>query len=355
MWIYVVITIFSMLCASYAQNVRGVVMLRSTYKCLAVLSFLPFALVSMLRFEVGTDWSIYDDYFHWINEGTDRFSEQGFNLLNRIIYLFTKDSVGLFMVVAFLILLFTFLAIYEQSVNIPLSILIFVLTGDFFNSQNQIRQALGMAICIFAFRYVYKRKFWKYLICVLIAFSFHASALLFIPLYWLYGRKISLKVQGLWFAGLVVVLPVANRVLQFIISKTRYSWYFTSRYNQNNFYLLGFLVSVGYLIIYFFYYYYSKAHGEEEDDQYDFLVNIFYLAAVSTLFSTAIPQMVRITSLFSGVAMLSIPKVVQKEHDRNRRIVLYIIVCGVYLVKLIFDVYRNGWYDAIPYQTFLFR
>ena len=29
------------------------------------------------------------------------------------------------------------------------------------------------------------------------------------------------------------------------------------------------------------------------------------------------------------------------------------LVVGAFTVKLVYDVYRNGWYDAVPYQTIL--
>ena len=62
MAVYIIMTIISMLFAGYAQNVKEVESLDSTYRILGVMAFLPFAVVSALRYQVGTDWPIYNDY-----------------------------------------------------------------------------------------------------------------------------------------------------------------------------------------------------------------------------------------------------------------------------------------------------
>lgn len=362
--IYYVIAVFlSMVCASYAANVKKVKSLQGTYRTLCVLAFLPMTFVSVFRYEVGTDWPIYDNYFHKIAAGVDKFSEPGFNLLNRIIGLFTKDSWWLFAVVSLLIGIFMFKAIFEQSVNPAFSILVYVLAGDYFNSQNQLRQALAMSIFLYALKYVKARDWKRYFFWILIASMTHISGILYFPVYFLYGIKVSVPFVCYSFVGVGAVLPVLKKVLVFLISKTKYGWYFDSVYSSNDFDLLGFLVNVGFLVLLLFYYmYYDKYTGDNspegeavQDKEYNLLLYMYYGAAVSTLFSSAVPQMSRITSLFTFVSTLLFPRMIMREYRRNRRIVLYMIVVGVLLVKLLYEVYYVGWYDAIPFQWVFFR
>ena len=169
MAVYIIMTIISMLFAGYAHNVKDVESLDSTYRILGVMAFLPFAVVSALRYQVGTDWPIYNDYFHSIPAGGKKFTEPLFNLLNRFLYHFTQNSYILFAVVAVLLLSFMFLTIFQQSEYLTLSILIFVVSGDFFNSQNQIRQMLATAILLYALKYVYDRNWKHYFLLLLIA------------------------------------------------------------------------------------------------------------------------------------------------------------------------------------------
>ena len=363
MIIYVIAVAFSMICAAYANNVKNIKSLNNTYKILCVLAFLPTTLVSVLRFEVGTDWSIYDDYFHWISEGKDKFSEPLFNLLNRIIYLFTKDSWLLFAVCAVIIGYFTYRAIMEQSVNPAFSILIFMISGDYFNSQNQIRQAIAMAIFLYAMKYMKSRDWKRYYFAMIIALMIHTSAIIYFPLYFLYGKKVNVRLLIGIFCATVVCLPVMKKVIVFVLTKTKYGWYFDSVYNTNDFYLLGFLFTVFFNVILFFYYCYGEKYalekGKTRDEIQDYDFNImmytYYFAGVSVLFSAVVPQMVRITTGFSIVTSLLMPRLMVREHKRNRRIVLYMLGVAVFMVKFVYDVYHNGWYDALPYQSVFTR
>ena len=363
MFVYIIAIALSMTFAYYAYNAKGIEQLKSTYRTLCILTFLPMTFVSVFRYEVGTDWPIYKEYFHMINQGTDKFNEPLFNLLNRVVYLFTHHSWALFAVCAFIICYFTFRAFMEQSINPAYSILIFVLSGDYFNSQNQIRQAMAMAIFLYAMKYIKSRELIKYVVWIVIAGLIHASAFIYLPVYFLYGKKINAKLLGLIYAAIVVFLPVMNKVMVFVVSKTRYNWYFDSAYNMNEFYKLGFLVTSFFMVVTLFYYYYGQKHwkkkseegAECEDYEYNLMTYLYYFAAVSVLFSAAIPQMIRITTALSIVTPFLFPRMMVREHKRNRRLVLYALVTGVFFVKILYDVLHNGWYDAVPYQTIFSR
>lgn len=351
MGVYVAAMVFSMVSAYYAQNVKEIRQLKGTYRFLCVLAFFPMTFVSVFRYHVGTDWPIYDDYFHWISEGRDRFTEPLFNLLNRMVYLFTRDSWWLFAVCALIIGYLTFRTFFEESVYPAFSILIFVITGDYFNSQNQIRQAIAMAVFLYAVKYIKSRNWRRYFFWILIAFLTHTSAVIYAPFYFLYGFEVRAGLLGAVYAGLLVSFPVFRRLLVFVVSRTKYGWYFQSQYNMNNFYFLGFLVTGFFLVLMLYYYYYGRKYGKEEPDlDYNLLVHMYFFAAVSVLFSSVIPQMVRITTALTYGTSLSIPRMVMREHRRNRRIVLYMLVTGAFVVKLLYDVYHNGWYDAVPYR-----
>lgn len=363
MIIYVIAVGISMICATYAYHVKNIKSLNSTYKILCVLAFLPTTLVSVLRYEVGTDWSIYHDYFHWISEGKDKFSEPLFNLLNRVIYFFTQDSWWLFAVCAVIIGFFTYRAIMEQSVNPAFSILIFMISGDYFNSQNQVRQAMAMAIFLFAMKYMKSREWKKYFLWMIIALLIHTSACIYFPMYFLYGRKVPVRFLIGLYGIMICALPIMKKGIVFVLTKTKYAWYFDSVYNTNDFYLLGFLFTLFLNVLLLFYYCYGEKHalekGKSRDEIQDYDFNImlysYYFAGVSVLFSATVPQMVRITTGLSIVTALLMPRLVVREHRRNRRIILYMLITAVFMVKFLYDVYHNGWYAALPYQSVFSR
>ena len=155
MFWYLLALVLSMRFASAAQNLKGKNDLHvdggsfhfhRTYVCLMVLAFLPLFTVAALRYEVGTDWPIYLDYYNWINDGTKSFSEVLFNLMNKLAFRIAGDFQGMVVLVAFLSYFFLFKAIEEQSISFPLSLLIYFVSTLFFASMNQLRQAITMPI-----------------------------------------------------------------------------------------------------------------------------------------------------------------------------------------------------------------
>ena len=157
MFIYLLTLAISLLFAKLASNASRYPALKGTVRTFAILSSLPFILNSILRGQVGTDWLIYDTYYYEISNGGRKFSEPLFNLLNRILYMISSDSLLLFAVVGFVTLALFFAGIYQQSEIAVYSVLLFFLTGRYFASLNQIRQMLAISLFFFAFKYIVQR------------------------------------------------------------------------------------------------------------------------------------------------------------------------------------------------------
>lgn len=348
MVVYLIMLAISLFFASCAGRIRDIQECRRSYRVFAVLSFLPFFLVSAIRYEVGTDWSIYEEYFYAINNGTNKFKEPIFNLLNRLIYLFSKDAQLLFVVVAALSLGFAFCAIYKQSKYIPFSILLYFLSTNYFNSLNQLRQSLAMSIFLFATQYIEKRDWKKYFFWMIVAVGIHMSAIVYIPLYFLYHWKVSIKEHLLLFLAVLVGMPVLKVLIIKIVSLTPYAWYFESMFGENDFLLAGFAVS---FLILVFHEYYKYIQEHEDDKMYSFMVNVQWLCVVSLLCTGFIPQVSRISTAFEVISILSIPRMILKEEKRNRRIVMYCIVVLLLLIRLLYYVYICGFFWVVPYKT----
>lgn len=349
MLIYVIGTALAMLFAKYAMNTKSYPALKSSYRTLAFLSFLPLTLIAALRYKVGTDYDyVYIPFFHSINSGGEKFKEVGFNLINQITYLFTDEPYLMFAVVSILTLLFTFAAFYEQSVNVSVSIYIFVVGLFYFNSLNQIRQALAMAIAIYAMKYLWKREPLKYFLFILLATTMHVSALLYIPLYFAYGIKANVKAHLMLLGCAVVAQPVLKGVIQFVISKTPYAWYLDSIFGMQGFSIISFaFVLITLLLLYFC----QLAGKEQEDKQFDLMLNMFLIGVCFVLYSAIIPQADRLKNCMTIITPLIVPKALLRIKDKNRRLVMFFLFSFFFILKLLHDIYFQGWYDVIPYET----
>lgn len=357
---YILAFVLSMLFGTAAQSLKGksnlevvggIFHYRSSYYCMIILSFLPIFIVAAIRYEVGTDWPIYLDYYKWINEGTKGFSEKLFNLMNKLVGWHINDFQGLVVLVAFLSYFFLFKAIYEQSISVPLSLLIFFISSAFFASMNQLRQAISMPIMLYAYKYVREKKPLPYLFWCIVASLIHTSSLVYLPLYFVERFKPTLRRYVTSFGICVIMLPVLHILLEVLIGITKYSWYSTSVFNTgieaNNFYLLGFVFQLVMLVIMAYY----RFTSNEKDSTYDGMLNCYFLSVVTLLFTPVLSQVLRISQCFGYCQILLVPRMINREKNRTRRIVLYILVIGLYTAKLLYDTYYLGWNGVIPYQS----
>lgn len=95
---------------------------------------------------------------------------------------------GDFYVFLFLVNSLTFLAVcsvtYKYSVNYALSLLIYFSFYFFLYEGGALRQGLAMFFTVSSFVFIVQKKAVWFYICVIIAFTCHASAVLFLPAYW---------------------------------------------------------------------------------------------------------------------------------------------------------------------------
>lgn len=125
---------------------------------------------------------------------TDRpygFSEFGFHFLGIIVKTFTENGTIYFLFIAFLSFLFIYLSLEKYGFYPLIGLAIYI--GRFMIGRNycQIRAGLAIAIVIFGTQYITKQKLWKFLLVVLIAYQFHHSAILALPVYFM--NKVEIK------------------------------------------------------------------------------------------------------------------------------------------------------------------
>lgn len=168
-------------------------------------------------------------YLHIFWGKTSCYFEWGLCQLNHFITLFSQQAYVYFGILALCVLLPIWLFIHKYSRNILISILSFVCLMYMFNAVNIVRQFLALAIILMSFSFVTERKFWLFLICVLLACLFHHSAILCISLYWLYTMKASAKNVGILLLGSVLIFIGFDQLASVYVSlDMSYSGYMTA-------------------------------------------------------------------------------------------------------------------------------
>lgn len=156
-----------------------------------ILSFLILLVLLIFRNGVGTDYPRYKMLFYQIHYNKLNASEISwlkssilFIILCKILSLFSNNPFIMFAVMGFLTLLFFYLGILKSN-NRKVAFFIFFCFCMYFQSFNQMRQMLAVALVFYSYYYYKNEDLKKFVLFVLIAMGFHMSAavtLLLIPL-----------------------------------------------------------------------------------------------------------------------------------------------------------------------------
>lgn len=154
---------------------------------------------SGFRYFVGADYpiyrnlysgfSLYTTYKDVLDKAlfipTSEQIEWIYVLLNKILF----DIGSPFYMVTFVMVLMSislkFTTIYQNLAYPVLGAFMYFMPLYFFEDSGQIRQGMGVAICVFSYRYIKARNLPMFLLMMYIALGFHKTAVVFLPAYWI--------------------------------------------------------------------------------------------------------------------------------------------------------------------------
>ncbi len=153
--------------------------------------------------------------------------DQGFSLLMALYRcLLGSNSVGFFLLVGAIQLLIIALVLRKYSCNYWLSIFVFVASMDYFSwMYNGMRQFLAVTVIFAATDFIVKRNFTPAVLLILLASTFHQSALLMIPVIFIVqGRAWNKTTVFLVLAAVVALLFIGSftDLLDNLLSDTQY-------------------------------------------------------------------------------------------------------------------------------------
>lgn len=188
------------------------------------------------RYEYGySDYRAYINSFYRVSERTlqDIFNnrEVGYQLLQKSISLFSDNPQIFFMIAGATIIVAHCFFFKRYSHNIILSLVLFYCLGIYFSAHNATRQYLAIAICLFAYHYAIQGKKWRFLFIVLLASTFHMSALVVVILYPLCNIRIVPKILLIYLGALPIVYLGYPFVIE-LIQRFAYSGYTGDTYGM---------------------------------------------------------------------------------------------------------------------------
>ena len=188
---------------------------------------------------MGSEMCIRDSYRSVFREAPSKIAalplylegikkDKGFSVLIVIIKALIGNSPILFFMFIATVQMLCMAFIYRKySENYWMSIFVFVAGTDYMSwCHNGIRQFLAIAIIMAGFPLLLKRKYIPLIAIILLGATFHASALLMIPIIFIVQGKAWNKKSVLCILGCILILIFVNQFtdgMNNILSNTQYS------------------------------------------------------------------------------------------------------------------------------------
>jgi EpsG family len=322
-------------------------------RCLLGIAFITMVLVATVRSQhVGTDTGGYVAYFNGMKSFADvvvvgkQMGEYGFWILNWLLHFVSDDYVILFLAIAMIVVGCYQKGIVKYSESIEISFFLFIAGGYYSFFFNGARQAIACAIYFLAIGQMLEKNFIKYLAYVLLAFLFHKTAIMMVPMYFILNRPNTFKSNLITIViGCAVILSI-NTIIGIASNiDERYASYGTS--GEGGGYITA-CIGVSYAI-FFLIFKNSVRIGERE---YGLFLNMYLfatmIAAVTAFLGTNPSGLMRYGLYFDQSFIFLWPIVFKNISDRLQRFVIGFPFVILEIAYFIISSYRFS--DRLPYE-----
>lgn len=319
--------------------------------CLSALFLLLFG-VSACRYQVGNDYSRYEEFFHLIPLKQVVPTEAGFNAVVLLMqFLFGIDTkLTIFALFACVTVLFMLKAVYDQSEDFLFSFFLFMTLSYYFQSLNTVRYYLAWSVAVFSMKYVLKKQYAKFILLILPAATIHKSVLLVIPVYLLANAD-----WKKWQLILLTLAASSGLFLQELYLKVivrLYPSYQNTAYLDGGTSVINILRIIGVFLLTLFYYH-AAIEGNKQNRFY-FHLNIFALLLYTC--GSFVPEISRVGYYMTAGHIFLIPSVLMRiPSEKQKKIWKMLVVGAAVLYFVIFLIKAQDLLVRIvPYHTWIF-
>lgn len=317
-----------------------------------ILTFLPMFLVNALMYNVGIDYRSYASTFYALKDGGTSNMEIGFQWINRLVARLGLDFQFVYIICC--LIGYTLLAVCtkDYSSNFALTLILYFSCKCFFGlGMLQLRQFIAVMIVFWSYRFIAGKRPVCYVLTVLCAGLFHFTALMMLPMYFIFRIRLKL---GHYICLAVIALPVNlahNQVIYFLYRMIKPGYIGTSYMEQPLVFDTFAAVEVLMVILIIAVYYNRIPRGDVLNP---ILINSIFTGAFIILFCQWIPQTHRIASYFIYPMVFLVPNLLELEKDWRTRFLLSAAFVG-YTAVFITLRGPSGIVQWLPYQSVLFR
>lgn len=306
-----------------------------------------FILLALRKTTVGTDVRTYLWFFELIpqmdlsNILNHRF-EVGYVLFMKIMSLISTDERLFIAVISFFIVFSISIFIYKHSKFPMLSFYLYVTLGFYSFTFSGLRQAIAFSILLFGYDYIKDHKFIKFSLVVLLAASFHFTALIFIFAYFMARRKLNTLNFISYVFLFLFVFALKSQIMRFLTAYifTDYNFYNSGAYTVL---LISAVIVIGCLM------FYKQTTNNNPYSVVNYNLVMFSLILIS--FASTSSNVLRASNYFYYYIILLLPDVTVSIKKKNERLIIVytilILTTAQYLYLL-----PKSYLGILPYAFF---
>lgn len=300
-----------------------------------LVMILSMIVVLGLRDVATADTLAYSRGFSLMQSGDYNSSYFSYNILyiliNKLAISIGGNVHTVYLICACISIIFLALGLEKIDCNKYLYLALFLLTFQFYDQFNIIRQGVAMSISFFALNafLLEKKNFKIYVAFIIIAPLFHLSAIVMIPVYFIVQRKIPFSVMLATIAGVFFLSSFISR-LPIIHSIFKSIW--TEIYSSQFDYAL---ITVSEVVIAMVIIAFRKKIAYNETD--NIILNLTFLFPLFRMGAANFFILHRISKYFIYyyiLALLMSPRIAKKEHNY----IIYIFVFAFYILWFFFYI-----------------
>jgi hypothetical protein len=284
-----------------------------------LVSFVALAGASAARYDVGVDYSfVYGPlYGEFLADPSSVPWEPGFKLLLGALCKVTQNYQALFVLTSVIIVALILLYYWLHSPNPFVSVFLFVALSHYYCSMNFIRQMIAAAITMYAFPLLQRRNALNiagYFAIVLLGASFHKSALILVPFFFVNLIPINKYVLAAYAAVTAAVYFNTQRIIG-LITRFWYSQYGLGDIHVTDTFEPQFTIALAAIFIVIFL---GGGKLRELDERNGLYVNYAFFAMFFVLMGTRHSILDRLAMYFSLLAPVAIAIIAQQYANRLR-------------------------------------
>lgn len=317
--------------------------------------FFFLTILVLLRHEsIGTDTWSYIHHFYKIseldwNEVGKVSIEFGFSFLNKIVSLISTDPRVFLTIVAIASSSLVYPTYKRLCIDTSLTIALFCIMSTFVMFFSGMRQMLAIGIGVIAYEFTRKKKLIPFILSVILAMTFHASAFMLAFMYPVFHSKITKR----W---LIAIIPILSAIFVFnkrifstlLVILERYTMYEASISSTGAYTML-------FLFVVFTVFVFLVPDDKKLDQETIGLRNFMLLALVVQLFAPLHVLAMRMNYYYIIFIPLLIPKIIRARSatwDQVAIIARYVMIVFFVVYFFINGYASNDNLDVFPYHFF---